>query len=77
MAKYTVPLTGWANIAVTVETDETDPEEIAELAQMEAGASLCHHCSDSRNDSLEIGDEWEPVISDETGKPEITKEDDK
>lgn len=70
MAKYTVPLTGWANISVTVETDETDPEKIVELAQMEGGASLCHRCAGSMNNSLDLGDEWEPC-RDKDGKPEV------
>lgn len=75
MAKYIVPLTSWANIAVTVETGETDPEKIAELAIEAASPTLCHQCSDSRNDSLEIGDQWDPTYGDD-GKPEITKESD-
>ncbi|SOE25642.1 hypothetical protein [Streptomyces sp. OK228] len=73
MPKYTVPLTGWANIAVTVETDETDPEKIAELATEAASPSLCHQCGDSRNDSLEIGDEWDAVRG-EDSEPYMTKE---
>lgn len=75
MAKYTVPLTSWANIAVTVETDETDPEKIAELAMEQASPYLCHQCSGDRNDSLEIGDDWEPVRAEADGLPNITKED--
>lgn len=75
MPKWTVPLTGWANLAVTVETDETDPEKIAELAAETASASLCHQCGGSRNDSLEIGDDWNPVRGiDGSGPPEMTKE---
>lgn len=75
MTRYTVPLTTWANIAVTVETDETDPEKIAGLAMEAASPSLCHQCSDSRNDSLEIGGEWEPVRG-ENGELCMTKESD-
>lgn len=75
MTRYTVPLTSWANIAVTVETDETDPEKIAELAGMKASPHLCHQCGGSRNDSLEIGDEWEPVRG-ENGELYMTKESD-
>lgn len=69
MPKYSVPMTSWASITVEVETDETDPQKIAELAQEEASISLCHQCADSRNNSLDIGDEWEPVLVD--GKPEV------
>ncbi|MFD8902883.1 hypothetical protein [Streptomyces ardesiacus] len=32
MATYNVPLTGIANITVTVTTDEADPDKIAALA---------------------------------------------
>lgn len=32
MPKYCVPLTGYANASVVVETDETDPEKILEEA---------------------------------------------
>jgi hypothetical protein len=74
MPKYTVPLTSWANIAVTVETDETDPEKIAELAIEQASPYLCHQCSGERNDSLEIGDDWEPVRHGADGPPSMTKE---
>lgn len=75
MTRYTVPLTSWANIAVTVETDETDPEKIAELAIEAASPTLCHQCGGSRNDSLEIGDEWDAARGlDGDGPPEVTKE---
>lgn len=72
MAKYNVPLTGWANITVTVETDETDPEKIAKLALEEAGVSLCHHCASESNNSLDVGDEWQPNRF-EGDKPEVYK----
>jgi len=71
MARYNVPLTGWANITVTVETDETDPEKIVQLALDEAGVSLCHQCGSHTNHSLDIGDDWEAVRDRETGKPEV------
>jgi hypothetical protein len=61
--RYTVPLTTWANCAVTVETDSTDPNVIARLAEEQAEPSLCHQCADTANDSLEIGDEWTAVES--------------
>ena len=69
MPKYTVPLTTWANIAVEVETDETDPKKIAQLAQEQAGVSLCCHCAG--NHGLEIGDEWDAVHDNKTGSPEV------
>lgn len=72
MTTYHVPLTTWANISVTVETDETDPEAIAELAMEQASPYLCHQCAGSRNNSLEIGDEWETVRG-EDGVPEVSK----
>lgn len=70
MATYSVPMTSWANIAVHVTTDETDPEVIADLAREQITASLCHHCSDK--DGLEVGDDWESVRNGK-GKIEMTK----
>ncbi|WP_330479876.1 hypothetical protein OG301_39385 (plasmid) [Streptomyces platensis] len=72
MPKYNVPLTSWANISVTVETDETDPEKIAELAQEQAGVSLCHQCAGKHG--LDIGDEWSLVRDGEV--PEVYKVED-
>lgn len=70
LKKYSVPMTGYANITVDVETDETDPVKIAELAQEAIRAHLCHECAGERNDSLELVGEWDPVIG-EDGKPEV------
>lgn len=56
MAKYRVPLSGYASMTVDVETDETDPEKIVELAMEEAYFGLCHQCASHG----EVGDEWEP-----------------
>lgn len=72
MATYHVPLTTWADATVTVETDETDPEKIVDLAMEQVSVSLCHHCSG--NDGLTLGDTWEPVQND--GKPEVYKVED-
>jgi hypothetical protein len=69
MAKYSVPLTTWANTAVTVETDETDPEIIAEIAESEVYTGLCHQCASK----VDLGDDWSSVTHD--GKPEVYKED--
>jgi hypothetical protein len=74
MARITVPLMTWANIAVTIDTDETDPEKIAELASENVKAYLCTQCADSGNDSLELGDDWQPVRTD-GGPPHMTRED--
>lgn len=65
MAKYSVPFTTWANISVEVEVPDnvTDPQEIVELAQeADQGTSLCRQCGGSRNNGLEIGDDFEPVM---------------
>jgi hypothetical protein len=65
MAKYRVPLSGYASTVVAVETDETDPKKIVELAEEGAWVSLCHQCADH----VEVGDEWVAVEVD--GKPEV------
>jgi hypothetical protein len=67
--KYMVPLTGVANIAVEVETEETDPEKIVELAQEQVSASVCYQCAN--RDSLNLGDEWDPVMWE--GVPEVNE----
>jgi hypothetical protein len=71
MKRYNVPLLGVANLCVTVETEETDPAKIAELAQEQVNASLCHQCGGEGNDSLTLGDEWEVSVDTQTGKPEV------
>ena len=76
VASYNVPLTTWANITVTVETDETDPEKIAELAMGQAGVSLCHQCGGSRNDGLEVGDDWDVSRMTPDSPPEVYRLDD-
>ena len=73
MAKYTVLLTTWANAAVTVETDETDPDLILEEAWQNTPV-VCAQCAGwGREWSLEVGDDWNPG-EDENGKPTIYKE---
>lgn len=69
MPRYSVPLQTWAGTVVYVETDSTDPEEIASLAeeQVEVG-SLCHQCASD----VDLGDVWEAVEF--NGKPEVYKE---
>lgn len=71
MTRYNVPLVGVATLTVEVETEETDPARIAELARETVNVSLCHQCAGDRNDSLMLGEEWEPSIAAETGKPEV------
>jgi hypothetical protein len=71
MALYDVPLEGTAGITVTIETDETDPEVIAEQASLEAKASLCSNCSGK----VALGDEWLPTMDPTTGKAEVTRKD--
>lgn len=74
MAKYRVPLHTSASGTIDVETDETDPETIVEQALDEGIHGICAQCSGwGRDTSLEIGDEWEVVVNDETGLPDIYK----
>ncbi|MFI5867169.1 hypothetical protein [Streptomyces sp. NPDC051546] len=76
MATYNVPLTGIANITVTVTTDESDPNKIATLAveQAEAhGVGLCLQCAGDHNSSLEVADEWRPVTDHRTNMSEVIK----
>lgn len=44
MPTYNVPLTGVANITVTVTTEETDPDKIAALAVEQTDPSVCRGC---------------------------------
>lgn len=75
MAKYRVPVNGYASATIFVETDETDPEVIYELAMDEGVPGICAQCAGwGRKDSLEIGDEWEPVI--ENGEVVVYREGD-
>lgn len=72
MPKYRVTFTGSASATVDVETDETDPEVIAELAYQEDFPTVCAQCSGwGRSYSLEIPDEWE--VFTEKNVPVITK----
>ncbi|MFJ6636608.1 hypothetical protein ACIQMR_35370 [Streptomyces sp. NPDC091376] len=70
MAKYTIPLNGYASATLTIETDETDPELILEEALNQGVPGICAQCSGwGRPFSIELGDEWE-----ETRKPDGTPE---
>ena len=72
MPTYQVPVTVWADAVVTIETDETDPDKIAEMVETNVPVTLCSGCSDHRNGSLSIGDEWQAVRN-ESGIPQITR----
>lgn len=56
--------------------DDATPKQL-EVAALEAETpSLCHQCADERNQSLNIGGEWDLMVDDETGKPEIHVDED-
>lgn len=75
MPKYRVSLETWAGGTIDVETDATDPEDILEEALAEGMPGICAQCSGwGRDHSLEIGDEWEPVLKTD-GTPTIYTED--
>lgn len=61
--KYTISLTTHAGTAIDFETDETDPEKIAEAFwdSNPDTPTLCHQCSGGQRygQNLELGDEWE------------------
>ncbi|MFF8992598.1 hypothetical protein ACF09H_22210 [Streptomyces sp. NPDC014983] len=64
---YVATLTTHAGTAVDVETDQTDPAAIAELAMEELDiGSLCHQCASK----VTLGDAWQPVLID--GVPTMT-----
>ncbi|MFD5079542.1 hypothetical protein [Streptomyces sp. NPDC058371] len=76
MPTYNVPLTGIANITITVTTDDTDPNKIAALAVEKAEAetiSLCRQCASDLDNSLEVGEEWRPVTDNRTNASEVIK----
>ena len=74
VAKYSVPLTTWANVSVDVETDSTHPAEIVQEAERSNRVSLCNGCSGKNNSFLEIGDEW--TVPEHEGVPLITRMED-
>ncbi|MEV1040493.1 hypothetical protein AB0J01_28165 [Streptomyces sp. NPDC050204] len=71
MAKYRVTLSTHASTTVDIETDVTDPHQIAALAAEQADAVPCHHCETD----FTVGDDWKPVLVD--GIPAITSLDQK
>lgn len=64
---YMVTLTTHAGTAVDIQTDLTDPKEIAAQAveELDVG-SLCHQCAST----VTLGDTWQPVLVD--GVPTMT-----
>ncbi|MFD3333562.1 hypothetical protein ACFWV1_13080 [Streptomyces sp. NPDC058700] len=70
--KYRALLTQTASCVVEFDAPEdATPEQLREAAYEAETPTLCHHCADSRNASLNIDGEWELVVDDETGEPEI------
>lgn len=75
MTKVRIYFQTFASTSIEVEVPDgiTDPEEIAEYAQENANfPRLCNHCTGGTRfdrQSLELGDEWEPLR--ENGKPVI------
>lgn len=61
--KYTITLTTHAGTAIDFETDETDPERIAEVfwESNPDTPTLCHQCTGGARygQNLSLGDEWE------------------
>jgi hypothetical protein len=61
--KYKISLIAHAGTTIDFETDETDPEKIAEAFwdSNPDTPSLCHQCSGGKkySQNLELGDEWE------------------
>jgi hypothetical protein len=76
MPKYRINISGHAYGSITVETDETNPEQIFEDAMDEGAPALCAHCSGwGRDFDLELGDEWEPEMG-ENGEAVVVKVED-
>ncbi|MEH0574377.1 hypothetical protein QBA54_07735 [Streptomyces sp. B21-108] len=75
--KYRATLIQTASCVVEFEAPEDATPEQLEAAALEAETpTLCHQCSDSRNQSLNIDGEWD-LFRDETGKPEIAVDGDR
>lgn len=75
MAKYRAVLVQTASCVVEFEApDDATPEQLEAAIwddpELET-PTLCHQCADSRNQSLNIGGEWDVFTYD--GKREITK----
>lgn len=73
--KYQAVLTQTATCVVTFDAPENaTPEELDDAANQADMPSLCHGCSDSRNQSLNIEGEW-TVSTGLDGQPEIHAKD--
>ncbi|MDX3074581.1 hypothetical protein [Streptomyces sp. MI02-7b] len=71
--RYRAILLQTASCVVTFEAPEDATQEQLEEAAAEAETpTLCHQCSDSdRNQSLNIDGEWDLMVDEKSGKPEI------
>jgi hypothetical protein len=71
--RYRALMTQTASCVVEFEAPEdATPEQLEEAAQQADTPTLCHQCASSdRNQSLNIEGEWELMVDDSTGKPEI------
>ncbi len=73
--KYRALMIQTAQCAVEFEAPaDATTEQLEEAAYAAELPSLCHQCSDRRNQSLDIDGEWD-LARDEDGKPEISAED--
>jgi hypothetical protein len=66
-------MTQTASCVVEFEAPEdATPEQLEQAAHEADTPTLCHQCASSdRNQSLNIEGEWELMVDDSTGKPEI------
>jgi hypothetical protein len=57
--------------------EDATPEQLQAAALSAETPTLCHQCASSdRNQSLNIDGEWELMVDDSTGKPEIHVDED-
>lgn len=72
--KYRALMIQTAQCVVEFEApDDATPEQLEQAAHEAEFPSLCHQCADSRNQSLDIGGEWD-LARDQDGKPEIEED---
>jgi hypothetical protein len=70
--RYRALMTQTASCVVEFEAPEDATPEQLEAAALSADTpTLCHQCASDRNQSLNIEGEWELMVDDSTGKPEI------
>lgn len=69
--KYRAILVQTASCVVEFDAPEdATPEQLREAAYEAETPTLCHHCADRRNQSLDIAGDWEIAV-DANGQPEI------